>query len=434
MAATNVEGTDDWDIGNLKEKLAEGKIPHSIFKNKEFFEIEKKEIFEKEWIVLGHESEISDPGDYVVRNICDHNLIVCRDEDSDIRVFFNKCKHQGMEVCQTEMGNTSHFRCPYHGWTFDNAGELTGVPFKDIEYPDTDLSDVALDEPQYDTYNGVIFACLDPSVEPLNEYLGEFKFYFDLFFGRSEEGMEVFGPQRRIINANWKVGSMNTMSDHHHSVTTHRSCVEIELGPAGGVGAKMADPRYFVQAGPSGLMIKKHGYYREHPLRDIIEEAFSDELWEFVSGDYPMNGGGTLLPNTNILTSYVRIEEGDEGIPITYMRTYRPISPDETEVLTWCVVESDAPKELKEKTKKAYTMSFGISGMLEQDDLGNWSSVTNMASDNVNEEDTLRIDMLLNDEPVEWDYPGEAYESPFHEANMRYFYENIYGMMDGDDK
>ena len=32
-------------------------------------------------------------------------------------------------MCKSEMGNTSHFRCSYHGWTYDTSGELIGVPY-----------------------------------------------------------------------------------------------------------------------------------------------------------------------------------------------------------------------------------------------------------------------------------------------------------------
>ena len=54
--------------------------------------------------------------------------IVARTEDDQIRVFHNSCRHRGMQVCRVDKGNTSHFRCPYHGWTYKNDGRLIGVP------------------------------------------------------------------------------------------------------------------------------------------------------------------------------------------------------------------------------------------------------------------------------------------------------------------
>ena len=83
---------------------------------------------------LAHESEIPDPGDYVVRRVLADSFIVARDEAGVVRVMFNMCLHRGMQVCRAEMGNASHFRCPYHAWTYRNDGRLAGLPFHEEAY------------------------------------------------------------------------------------------------------------------------------------------------------------------------------------------------------------------------------------------------------------------------------------------------------------
>lgn len=424
MTSTETAGEEKRiDLPEIRRKINAGELPHEIFGSQQFFELEKERIFKRAWIPLGHESEIPEPGDYVTRYICDDSLIAVRDEDDNVRVFFNTCCHQGMKVCQTEMGNASHFRCTYHGWTYSNSGDLVGVPFKHVSYEDQDdLSDLRLNEPRYDTYKGLIFACLDPDAEPLEEFLGGFTFYLDFYVGRSPEGMEVFGPQRRVINANWKLASMNTMSDHHHAATTHRSAAEVELAPEG-LGGEIDDPRWHVAAGAGGLMMKRSTFFRDHPLRDSIKEAFSEEQWELVGDEeHPMDGNGSLLPLTNFLSYRIRLNEEGETVPITYMRIQRPLGPDETEVYTWALVEKDAPDEFKKKARQGYTMGWGISGMVEQDDLGNWSSVTEAGKGIATSKKDLKIDMKMEDEEADWPYPGRAYKAPFHEVNMRHFY------------
>ncbi|MFD2199411.1 benzoate 1,2-dioxygenase large subunit, partial [Halomonas beimenensis] len=37
----------------------------SMFTDPEFFELEMKHIFEGNWLFLGHESQVSEPGDYI---------------------------------------------------------------------------------------------------------------------------------------------------------------------------------------------------------------------------------------------------------------------------------------------------------------------------------------------------------------------------------
>jgi nitrite reductase/ring-hydroxylating ferredoxin subunit len=56
------------------------------------------------------------------------SLIIMRGDDGGIRAFINSCRHRGMLVCRVEEGNAKFFRCPYHGWTYDLEGKLTGVP------------------------------------------------------------------------------------------------------------------------------------------------------------------------------------------------------------------------------------------------------------------------------------------------------------------
>src|SRR3954463_13108730 len=159
---------------NLQQVLADvrrGMIPAFVYSDAEIFELEKRRVFGRAWVFLAHESEIPEPGDYVVRRIVDDSFIVVRDEYGRVRVLFNMCVHRGMQVCRSELGNASHFRCPYHAWTYKNTGELTGVPFHDDAYGGEDgfarAGQTLLPAPSMDTHNGLIFISLDPDAPAL---------------------------------------------------------------------------------------------------------------------------------------------------------------------------------------------------------------------------------------------------------------------------
>jgi len=180
---------------NLESVIADirtGMIPAQIYSDCELFELEKERVFAKTWMFLAHESELPDPGDYVVRRIVDDSFIVSRDEDGEIHVLFNMCLHRGMQVCRAEFGNTSHFRCPYHAWTYKNGGELTGVPFHADAYGgDAGLRRegvTLMPAARVSTYNGLIFASLCSEGPDLDEYLGGFKFYLDFYLRQSAKG------------------------------------------------------------------------------------------------------------------------------------------------------------------------------------------------------------------------------------------------------
>ena len=122
------------DQGAVLEDVRQGMIPAHIYNDDEIFALEKERVFGRSWMFLAHESEIPRPGDYVVRRVVDDSFIVSRDESGTVRAMFNMCLHRGMQVCRAEMGNASHFRCPYHGWSYKNDGRLVGLPFHGEAY------------------------------------------------------------------------------------------------------------------------------------------------------------------------------------------------------------------------------------------------------------------------------------------------------------
>src|SRR5262249_32589702 len=166
---------------------------------------------------LAHESEIPEPGDYVLRRIVDDSFIVVRDENDEVRVHANICRHRGMQVCRAELGNASHFRCPYHAWTYKNTGELAGLPFHEDAYGGDDVLERSslglVPPPRIALHRGMIFASLDEAAPDFSEYVADFEFYLDFYMHQSEAGPELHGPQRWIVEGNWKIGAENFSGD-----------------------------------------------------------------------------------------------------------------------------------------------------------------------------------------------------------------------------
>ena len=122
------------DLAAILADVRRGMIPAHVYNDPEIFALERDRLFARAWVFVAHESEIPAPGDYVVRRVLADSFIVARDEAGTVRVMFNMCLHKGMQVCRAELGNASHFRCPYHAWTYRNDGRLAGVPFHGEAY------------------------------------------------------------------------------------------------------------------------------------------------------------------------------------------------------------------------------------------------------------------------------------------------------------
>lgn len=425
-------------IRRLKDHVAEGVVPAEIFSSEEIFELERERIFKKQWIFMAHESEIPDAGDYLVRNLLDQSFIVVRGEDGEVRVLANICRHQGMEVCRSDRGNSSHFRCPYHGWTYDNTGELAGVHMEEFAYgEDFEKGEWSLREaPRYDEYGGMIFVNLDEDAEPLEEFLGEYTFYLDFLVGRSPEGLEFRGPQRRVVELNWKTPVINNIGDSYHAGVNHMSALEIgilagakddETPTSGEDHSYHADPEKGnpTQAGAGAGNCRPNQYVFEwypEEIQQLHREALTDEHRAVIEEFGPMLNS-SLFPNLTWLNATARVDE-DDVVHISNVRLVNPISPTRSEVLIWHGIEKEAPPEYKDKSYKAKVFQYGTSGLVTQDDAHAWSELTKATrrSETTSPELTYRIG--TDHEPLSGTPgPGTVYPYGLSETNQRYYLE-----------
>ena len=380
------------DLSHVLEDVRRGMIPAHIYNDDEIFVLEKERLFSRSWLFVAHESEVPQAGDYVVRRVLEDSFIIVRDEKGEVRAMFNMCLHRGMQVCRAEMGNASHFRCPYHGWSYRNDGRIVGLPFHKEAYGGEDgfkrKGQTLLPAPSLDTYNGLIFISMDPDAPPLKEFLGDFAFYLDYYTKQSAVGIELRGPQRWRVKANWKIGAENFAGDMYHTPQTHASVVEIGLFREPKAEKRKDGATYWAGNGggttyklPEGTLEDRLRYvgYRDEMI-ERMKTQWSPEQQEVIGKDGFMISAASLFPNMSFVHNWPRVGESDEVVPFISIRQWQPISANETEVLSWFAVDAEAPEEYKALSYKAYLMCFGSTGMFEQDDVENWVSLTNTAA------------------------------------------------------
>ena len=193
--------------------------------------LELARVFARSWIALGHESEIPNHGDFVQRYHGEDRSSSRRATDGKVHALLNVCAHRGMEVCWADEGNQTQFKCPYHGWVFDNSGSLLGAPFEQEMYGDWDKSQYGLREGRVELRHGFVFVNFDRNAVSLEEWLGDMACYYDHNFAGVE--WEPVGGQafRWRFNGNWKTISDQNAGDMYHIAGAHRAIVEIGFMP-----------------------------------------------------------------------------------------------------------------------------------------------------------------------------------------------------------
>src|ERR1700751_1875177 len=428
------------------DNVRRGLIPAHIYNDKEPVALEKERLFSRAWTFVAHESEIPQEGDYVVRRVLDDSFIITRDATGDVRALFNMCLHRGMQVCRAEMGNASNFRCPYHGWTYRNDGRLTGLPFHRDAYGGDEgftKSQTLLPAPNLASYNGLLFISMDPTAAPLQDYLGDFKFYLDFYTKQSAGGVELRGPQRWRIKANWKIGAENFAGDMYHTPHTHSSIVEIGLFRQPRGHKRKDGATYSGQCGggtpyklpPGGFEERMRYVGYPDDMVGRIKKVWTPQQQQVVGEDGFMISAATCFPNLSFVHNWPRVRDrvhgrsggDDEVLPFISIRLWQPISENETEVCSWFAVDSAAPPQYKQDSYKAYFMCFGSTGMFEQDDVENWVSLTTTAGGSMARRLLLnsRMGLLSDDRPVVEALPAESFHGPgraqvgYNEYNQR---------------
>lgn len=105
-------------------------VPVENFTSAEYLQKEL-DVFRRMPLVAAMSSELPEAGSFVTRDILGASILIVRQKDGSVAAFRNMCRHRGGKVELAESGKKPFFVCAYHGWSYDGAGALRGVPYED---------------------------------------------------------------------------------------------------------------------------------------------------------------------------------------------------------------------------------------------------------------------------------------------------------------
>lgn len=136
-------------------------LPGWIYRDADFLAVEREVIFRRSWQIVCHLNDIPHAGDYHSFDFLGESVVVLRGEDGQVRAFHNFCRHRAARLLDGQAGHCGQrITCPYHAWTYDTAGRLTGVPHR-REFPDFRLEDYPLLPVEHEVWHGFIFIRLE---------------------------------------------------------------------------------------------------------------------------------------------------------------------------------------------------------------------------------------------------------------------------------
>ena len=407
------------------------RIDRHYYRDESVADEEFKRIFAKTWLIVGHESEIAEPGDYVSRRMGRDPVIVARSENGEINVLLNSCTHRGTQVCKAAAGNSATFICGYHGWLFGNDGKLRGVPGRTTLYgPDFDLSTHGLRKARVAVRHGLIFATWNQDAASIEEFLGDIDWYLAALYDFFPGGMEVYGGVHRVTaRGNWKLHVDNFSGDGYHLRTAHRTMFELAVM---GEQAKATDG--WMVADPHGHSLRVQHLHDPadaesvfgHPaeLVDAARKSASKDQFAFRAGTSVIHGA--IFPNTVLITTAPEQFGTDASGQTAFyqMRQIIPIDAHSHETVYYTLVPKDAPEDWKKKSYLFCTRQHGAASFFEADDLENFRRIDAGVSGLQGDDAPFNYDLGIGAQqgpPAPWDGPGTIWRQDFTEYNQRNF-------------
>ena len=114
-------GVDEPSVNGVDKKALEGSLPASWFTEPSFYELERRAIFSKHWLITTHRLRLPEPGSYLRFEVAGFNFFLIKNKDGEIQAFHNVCRHRGYPVIDKkspDQGKKSILSCGYHGSSF----------------------------------------------------------------------------------------------------------------------------------------------------------------------------------------------------------------------------------------------------------------------------------------------------------------------------
>jgi Rieske 2Fe-2S family protein len=350
-------------------------LARDFYVDADVFKLDLESIYYREWLFVGHDCELRQPGDYLTLQVGDYPILVVRDRKGDIRAFHNSCRHRGSRICSAEKGSAVRLVCPYHNWSYDLDGRLLFA--RDMAKP-FDRETLGLKSVACESVAGYVWICVadePPDFAPFRAMMSPY------FQPHNLEHAKVAFESTIVENGNWKLVWENNRECYHCLPNHPELCRSFPENPTvSGVEGAMDDPEIAahwarMEAGglPSRFRISEDGQFRVTRM-PLIRDVESYTMSGARAVKRPLDSaadtsrmGSLLMFHYPSMWNHVL---GDHAVTFRVL----PIGPKQTAVTTKWLVNAEAVEgvdyDLKELTEVWLATNDQDRGIVEENQIG----------------------------------------------------------------
>lgn len=194
-------------------------LPPEAYNSDSFFRLEQEKVFRQDWLFVGHVSQVPQLNDFFTLDVVGEPLLIVRN-DAGIAVFSNVCLHRWAPIAQGS-GNSRSFVCPFHNWTYNTHGKLSGAPSMN-QAQDFERQQCQLPTIRHEELFGMIFVTFNADAPSLAARLAPLQARFERYHLAdlvTAYTLDYDCPY------NWKMAIETFMECYHHAAV-HRSTLE----------------------------------------------------------------------------------------------------------------------------------------------------------------------------------------------------------------
>jgi len=253
------------------------KNPASVYTCPEMAKKEWDTFFRGHPQMVGLSADLPEHGSFLTTNDFGVPVLATRDGEGRFQAFLNVCRHRGVTLEPEAAGKRKHFSCPFHAWTYSNAGDLVSIP-KESHFGDIDKACHGLIRlPAVERY-GFLFVHPRPDGElDVDALLGGLAPEFESW---GWESLINIGHDTYDMPLNWKL-SMDTFGETYHFTALHKDTLAQNF---------YGNVQCYDTFGRNHRMILCMKSIDE--LRDLPEES-----WHISQGSFPVY---YLFPNVQL--------------------------------------------------------------------------------------------------------------------------------------
>lgn len=90
-------------------------LPASWYTSRAMYELERRAIFSKKWLLVTHTLRFPEVGSYVKISEAGYTFFLIKDRQGQIRAHHNVCRHRAYPIIEKNSGKASVLACKYHG-------------------------------------------------------------------------------------------------------------------------------------------------------------------------------------------------------------------------------------------------------------------------------------------------------------------------------